>query len=148
MWKLVLVQLEIVLISDARSVLGSHRTYHRLGNSFGCTRWNSLVMCIMWNLTSFYSEIVSVFVQYRCTFCAKHTISSKIILDAPDCSLTWQGSSESSVRLEVVLILVQERCIVCVECTIGSKIVLDAPDGTPRWRGSCGISLLSIWRQC
>ena len=25
---------------------------------------------------------------------------------------------------------------------------LDAPDGTPRRRGSCGISLLSVWRQC
>ena len=26
---------------DARWVHGLHRTYHRLGNRFGCTRWNS-----------------------------------------------------------------------------------------------------------
>ena len=50
--------------------------------------------------------------------------------------------------LDIVLILMPDRCMVCVERTIGSEIVLDAPDGTPRGRGSCGISLLSIWRQC
>ena len=49
---------------------------------------------------------------------------------------------------DIVLILTQDRCTVCVECTIGSEIVLDAPVGTPRCCGSCGISLLSIWRQC
>ena len=26
---------------DARYVHGLRRTYHRLGNHFGCTRWNS-----------------------------------------------------------------------------------------------------------
>jgi len=26
---------------DARSVHGLHQTYHRLGNRFGRTRWNS-----------------------------------------------------------------------------------------------------------
>jgi hypothetical protein len=26
---------------DARSVHGMHRTYYRLKNRFGCTRWNS-----------------------------------------------------------------------------------------------------------
>ena len=31
---------------------------------------------------------------------------------------------------------------------MGSEIVLDALDGTPRLHGSCGISLLSVWRQC
>ena len=49
---------------------------------------------------------------------------------------------------DIVLILTQDRCTVCVERTIGSDIILDAPDGTPRRRGSCGISLLSVWRQC
>ena len=44
--------------------------------------------------------------------------------------------------------LEQDRCTVCVEHTIGSEIVLDTPDGAPRCRGSCGISLLSVWRQC
>ena len=50
--------------------------------------------------------------------------------------------------LDIVLILTQDRCTVFVKRTIGSEIVLDAPNGAPRWRGSCGISLLSVWRQC
>ena len=50
--------------------------------------------------------------------------------------------------LDIVLILTQDRCTVCVKRTKGSEIILDAPDGTPGRRGSCGISLLSIWRQC
>ena len=37
---------------------------------------------------------------------------------------------------------VQDRCMVCARCTIGFQIVLD------RLRGSCGISLLSVCRQC
>ena len=45
-------------------------------------------------------------------------------------------------------ILTEDRCMVCVGRTIGSDIILDAPDGTPRRHGSCGISLLSVWRQC
>jgi hypothetical protein len=72
-----------------------------------------------------------VSVQDRCTVCAKHTIGSEIVLDAPDGTPTWRGSSESSVRLEIGVILAQDRCMVCVEHTIGSKIILDAPDGTP-----------------
>ena len=48
----------------------------------------------------------------------------------------------------IVLILMQDRCTFCVERSIGLEIVLYAPDGTPRWCGSCGISLLSVWRQC
>jgi len=35
---------------DARSVPGLCRTYHRLGNRFGLTRWNSYVTWVMWNL--------------------------------------------------------------------------------------------------
>ena len=37
----------------------------------------------MWNLTSFHLETVLVSVQERCTVCAKRTIGSEIILDAP-----------------------------------------------------------------
>jgi hypothetical protein len=39
---------------------------------------------VMWNLVSVRLEIVLVSVQYRCTVCAKCTIGSEIILDAPD----------------------------------------------------------------
>jgi hypothetical protein len=39
---------------------------------------------VMWNLVSVRLETVSVSVQYRCTVCAKRTIGSGIVLDAPD----------------------------------------------------------------
>ena len=46
---------------DARSVPGLRRTYHRLGNHFGRTQWNSYVMWVMWNLTSLpFGDCVSV----------------------------------------------------------------------------------------
>jgi hypothetical protein len=38
----------------------------------------------MWKLCSFHLEIVLVPVQYRYTVCARRTIGSEIILDAPD----------------------------------------------------------------
>ena len=45
-------------------------------------------------------EMVLVLMYDRCTVCAKHTIGSNIVLDAPD------GILESrSVRLEMVLVL-------------------------------------------
>jgi hypothetical protein len=40
-------------------------------------------MCVM-SLISVHLETVLVSVQDRCTVCAKHTIGSEIILDAPD----------------------------------------------------------------
>ena len=39
---------------------------------------------VMWNLVSVHLEIVLVSVQDRCTVCAKRTIGSEIILDAPN----------------------------------------------------------------
>ena len=38
----------------------------------------------MWDLTSFSLETVLVSVQDRSTVCAKRTIGSEIVLDAPD----------------------------------------------------------------
>ena len=52
---------------DARYVHGLRRTYHRLRNIVGRTRWNSKVMWVMWNLVSIRREIVLVLVQDRCT---------------------------------------------------------------------------------
>jgi hypothetical protein len=37
----------------------------------------------MWNLVSVHLETVLVSVHDRCRVCAKHTIGSEIILDAP-----------------------------------------------------------------
>ena len=82
----------------------------------------------MWNLVSVHLETVSVLVHDRCTDCAKRTIGSEIVLDAPDGTPRWRGS----VNLEIVLILTQDRCPVCAEHTIGSEIVLDEPDGTDK----------------
>ena len=42
------------------------------------------MMWVMWNLASFYLETVLVLVQDSCLVCARCTIGSKIILDAPD----------------------------------------------------------------
>jgi hypothetical protein len=39
---------------------------------------------VMWNLTSFRIDSMLVSVQDRCAVCAKRTIGSAIILDAPD----------------------------------------------------------------
>jgi hypothetical protein len=73
-----------------------------------------------------------VSVQDRCTVCAKCTIGSGIILDAPYTKVMRLKWKLILVCLEIVLILTQDRCTVCAERTIGSEIVLDAPDGTPR----------------
>jgi hypothetical protein len=69
---------------DARQVHNLCQTYHSIRNCFGRTRWNSKVMWVMSNLILVHLEIVLVSVQDRCTVCAKHTIGSEIILDAPN----------------------------------------------------------------
>ena len=38
----------------------------------------------MWNVTCFWLETVLVSVQDRCMVCARRTIGSEIVLDAPD----------------------------------------------------------------
>ena len=39
---------------------------------------------VKWKLVSVRLKIVLVLVQDRCTVCAKRTIGSEIVLDAPD----------------------------------------------------------------
>jgi hypothetical protein len=82
-WKLDLIHLETVLILTLhRSIV--YAKHHRLGSRFGRTRWNSKVMWVMVNLVSVCLETVLVSVQDRCMVCAKRTIGSVIVLDAPD----------------------------------------------------------------
>jgi hypothetical protein len=69
---------------NTRYMHGLCQTYYRLANCFGCTRWNSYVTWFMWNLVLVHLETVLASVQDRCTVCAKHTIGSEIISDAPD----------------------------------------------------------------
>ena len=68
---------------------------------------------VKWKLVSVHLEVVLVLVQDRCLGCAKCTICSEIVLDAPDgtpwCWVMW---NLVSIRLEIVLVLVQDRCTV------------------------------------
>jgi hypothetical protein len=41
-------------------------------------------MRLKWKLNTVHLEIVLMLMQDRCIVCAKHTIPSEIILDAPD----------------------------------------------------------------
>jgi hypothetical protein len=83
---------------DARYIYGIHRTFHSLGNHFGRIRWNSLVTWLMWNLVSVHSEMVLVSEQDSSTVCAKLTIGSEIVLDAPNDTPRWRGSSGNSFQ--------------------------------------------------
>jgi hypothetical protein len=69
---------------EARYVHGLCQMYDRLRCHFGHTRRISLVTLDTWNLVSIHFEIVVVSVQVRCTVCAKRTLGTEIVLDAPD----------------------------------------------------------------
>ena len=86
-------------------------------------------------------------VQVRSMVCARCTIGSEIVLNAPDRTTRLQRLKWKLGLLlsDIVLILTQDRCTVCVERTIGSEIILDTLDGTPRCSESCGISLVFRW---
>jgi hypothetical protein len=130
---------------DARLVHCLCRTYHRLGNHFRHTQWNSYVMWVLSNLVSVHLETLLVSVQDRCTVCAKHR--NNFGHTRPFSSVMRLKWNLALVHLEIVLILTQNRCTVCAECTIGLEIILDTPDGTPRWCDTCGISFQYIQRR-
>jgi hypothetical protein len=67
-----------------RQVHNLRQTYHSLKNHFGHTRWYSKVMKLKWKQFSVCLEIMLILWQDRCVVSAKHTIGTKIILDAPD----------------------------------------------------------------
>ena len=75
---------------DARSVHGLRRTYHRLRN---CLHAPDELLGDVGHVESrsVRLEMVFVLVQDRCTVCAKRTIGSDIVLDAPDGTpkVTW-----------------------------------------------------------
>ena len=77
-------------------------------------------------------EMVLVSVQDRCMVCAKRTIGSETILDAPMVLLGDEAQVQAHFGLFRDSTLTQDRCTVCAEHTIGSEIILDAPDGTSR----------------
>jgi hypothetical protein len=53
----------------------------------------------MWNLISVYLVIVLVSVQDRCMVCAKRTIASEILSDAPDATSRGHGHVKSCFGL-------------------------------------------------
>ena len=69
-------------------------------------------------------------VQDSSTVCAKLTIGSEIVLDAPDGAprMTWVMWNLTSFCLETVLVSVQDSFMVCATHTISSEIILDAPN--------------------
>ena len=71
-------------------------------------------------------------VQDRCMVCARRTIGSEVVSDAPNGTGDEAQVEACFGLLDIVQILTQDRCTVCVERTICSEIILDAPDGTPR----------------
>ena len=84
------------------------------------------------NHVSVRLEMVLRSVQDRCMVCAKRTIGSETVLDAPMVLLGDEPHVEArfgpfgdSANLHV------DWCTVCTERTIGLEIVLDVPDGTP-----------------
>jgi hypothetical protein len=82
----------------ARQVHDLRQTYHRHGSCFGRNQFYSYVMWVMWNLALVHLEIVLLSLQDWCTVCAKRTTGSEIILDAPDGTPWYGGSSGSSFR--------------------------------------------------
>ena len=77
---------------------------------------------VMSNHVSVHLEMVLVSVQDRCMVCAKRTIGSETILDAPKVLL----GDEAQVQAHFGLFrdstsLMQDRCIVCAERIIGSE---------------------------
>jgi hypothetical protein len=54
--------------------------------------------CIIWNLASVQLDIVLVSVHDSCMDCAQCTIGSEIVVEVPDGTVRYRGSSESSVR--------------------------------------------------
>jgi hypothetical protein len=71
----------MVLLGDKAQV--EARTYNRLRTHFGCTRWNSYVMWVMWNLILVHLETVLVSVLDRCRVCTKHTMAQKLFWTQP-----------------------------------------------------------------
>jgi hypothetical protein len=65
----------------------------------------------MWNFVSVHLEIVLVSMQDRCMVCAKRTIGSEIVLDAP-MVLLGDEAQVDAVCLETVLIFTQDSCMV------------------------------------
>jgi hypothetical protein len=69
---------------SARKVHGLRQIYHSLRNRFGRTRLYSQMMRLKCKLVSVHLDIVLTLIQDSCTVCTERTISSEIILDAPD----------------------------------------------------------------
>ena len=82
-WKLVLSLFGDSANHDPRYVHGLCQMYHRLRNHFSMQTMELLGDGVMWDLVSVHLETVFVSVKDSCMVCAKRTIGSEIVLDAP-----------------------------------------------------------------
>jgi hypothetical protein len=80
---------------DPRKVHDLRWMCHGHGNRFGHTQWYYYVMYVKWKLVLVRLGIVLVSVQDMYMVCAKCTIGLEIILDTPDGTPRWRGSSGS-----------------------------------------------------
>jgi hypothetical protein len=72
-------------------------------------------MRLNWNVISVRLEIVLTLMQDRCMVCAKRTIGSEIVLDAPMEVLGDKAQWKLvSLHLETMLVSVQEWCTISV----------------------------------
>jgi hypothetical protein len=60
------------------------QTYYRLRNHYGQNGWKSQVTRLKWKLISVRLEIMLILIQDRCTVCAKRTVASETVFDAPN----------------------------------------------------------------
>jgi hypothetical protein len=67
-----------------------------------------------------------VLVQDRCMVCAKPTIGSEMVSDAPD------GTPGDEAQVEARFGSFVDNANLDAGRTIGSEIILDAPNGSPR----------------
>ena len=132
MWNLISVHLEMVLVSVQDRHMVCAKTYHRLRNHFGHTRWYSLVTRLKWKLISVHVEIVLILTQIGACFAPNVPWAQKSLWMRPMKLLHDMGHVESRFDPFGNDVSVGARCTVCAKHSIGSEIIFDAPDSTHR----------------
>ena len=104
---------------------------------------------VMSNDVSVRLEMVLVSVQDRCMVCAKRTIGSETVLDAPMVLLGDEAQVQAHFGLFIDSTSLDARLVHGLRRTyhrLGNRF--GRTDGPPSTRGSCRILVRSIWRWC
>jgi hypothetical protein len=83
---------------DTRYMRGLRKTYHRLRNHFGHTRWYSYMTWVKWKVVLVHLEIMLISTQDRCLVCTERTKGTEIFKGASNGAPWWRGSNGSSFR--------------------------------------------------